>query len=102
MCYTHRDCASGDGAHALNIHHRTLRRRLKDEGTTFQDVKDDLHRDLSLYYLRKTRLDFRGISEKLAFAEKAVFSRSCRRWSGQSPSQLRAAPKSATARGTLS
>ncbi|WP_404477067.1 AraC family transcriptional regulator [Novosphingobium sp. BL-52-GroH] len=92
---THGDCASGEVARALNIHHRTLRRRLKDEGTSFQDVKDDVRRDLTLYYLRQTQLDFRSISEKLGFAEQAVFSRSCRRWFGQSPTQLRAtaAPK---------
>ncbi|AXB79644.1 AraC family transcriptional regulator [Novosphingobium sp. P6W] len=86
---TQGNCASGDVAQALNIHHRTLRRRLKHEGTTFQDVKDGVRRDLTIYYLRQTQLDFRGISEKLGFAEQAVFSRSCRRWFGQSPSQLR-------------
>jgi len=79
-----------------------LCRRLKDEGTTFQDVKDDVRRELHLYYVRQTRLDFRGISEKPGFAKQAIFSRCCRRWFGQSPSQLRATRKSATAGNTLS
>lgn len=83
------DCDSGEVARVLNIHHRTLRRRLKQEGTSFQEVKDDVRRGLTLYYLQQTGLDFRGISEKLGFAEQAVFSRSCRRWFGQSPTQLR-------------
>ncbi|WP_232495266.1 AraC family transcriptional regulator [Novosphingobium kaempferiae] len=83
------DCASGEVARALGIHHRTLRRRLQQEGTGFQAVKDDVRRDLTLYYLQQTRLDFRDISEKLGFAEQAVFSRSCRRWFGRSPTQIR-------------
>lgn len=83
------DCASVEVARALNIHHRTLRRRLKEEGTSFQDVKDGVRRDLTLYYLQQTDLDFRGISEKLGFAEQAVFSRRCQRWFGQSPTSMR-------------
>ncbi|WP_159982750.1 MULTISPECIES: AraC family transcriptional regulator [unclassified Novosphingobium] len=98
---THGDCASSEVARALNIHNRTLRRRLKDEGTTFQEVKDDVRRDLTLYYLRQTQIDFRRISEKLGFAEQAVFSRSCRRWFGQSPTQLRAASAPYARRQTL-
>ncbi|MEE4452935.1 AraC family transcriptional regulator [Novosphingobium resinovorum] len=86
---TQGDCAASEVARALSIHHRTLRRRLNQEGTSFQEVKDDVRRDLTLYYLQQTNLDFRGISEKLGFAEQAVFSRSCRRWFGQSPTQLR-------------
>lgn len=86
---TRDDCGSAEIARTLAIHHRTLRRRLKQEGTSFQAVKDDVRRDLALYYLQQTGIDFRGISEKLGFAEQAVFSRSCRRWFGQSPTQLR-------------
>lgn len=86
---TQGDCASAEVARALNIHHRTLRRRLKEGGTSFQEVKDDVRRNLTLYYLKQTQIDFRGISEKIGFAEQAVFSRSCRRWFGQSPTQLR-------------
>lgn len=84
------DCSSGEVARAMNLHHRTLRRHLRQEGTSFQDVKDEVRRDLTLYYLERTAMDFRGISEKLGFAEQSIFSRSCRRWFGQSPSGLRA------------
>lgn len=83
------DCSSGEVAQAMNLHHRTLRRRLKQEGSSFQEVKDEVRRDLTLYYLERTALDFRTISEKLGFAEQSIFSRTCRRWFGKSPSQLR-------------
>ena len=83
------DCASADVARAMNLHGRTLRRRLNSEGTSFQEVKDEVRKDLTRYYLEHTALDFRNISEKLGFAEQAIFSRSCRRWFAMSPSELR-------------
>ena len=83
------DCSSGEVARAMNLHNRTLRRRLQQEGSSFQEVKDEVRRDLTLYYLERTELDFRTISEKLGFAEQSIFSRSCRRWFGKSPGQLR-------------
>ena len=83
------DCSSGVIARAMNLHNRTLRRRLKQEGSSFQEVKDEVRRDLALYYLERTELDFRRISEKLGFAEQSIFSRNCRRWFGQSPGEIR-------------
>lgn len=85
------DCSSSEVARAMNLHHRTLRRRLRAEGSGFQDVKDEVRRDLTLYYLERTPLDFMSISEKLGFAEQSIFSRSCRKWFGTSPSRLREA-----------
>lgn len=85
------DCSSGEVARAMNLHHRTLRRHLRQEGSSFQDVKDEVRRDLALYYLERTALDFTSISEKLGFAEQSIFSRSCRKWFGTSPSKLREA-----------
>lgn len=80
---------SGEVAHALNLHPRTLRRRLSRESSSFQAVKDDVRRDLMLYYLSQTALDIRSISEKLGFAEQSIFSRRCRQWFGKSPRELR-------------
>lgn len=82
-------CSSGEVARAMSLHHRTLRRRLRQEDSSFQRVKDEVRRDLTLYYLERTALDLRSISEKLGFAEQSIFSRSCQRWFGQSPSRLR-------------
>jgi AraC-like DNA-binding protein len=92
--------SSGQVAGAMNLHVRTLRRRLKDEGTSFQEVKDEVRRELTLYYLSQTSLDIRSISEKLGFAEQSIFSRSCRRWFGRSPSALKAQRRDVT-RGVL-
>ncbi len=73
----------------LNLHPRTLHRRLGAEGTSFQQVKDEVRRDVLLYYLRQTELDFSTISEKLGFAEQSVLTRRCRRWFAAAPTQVR-------------
>ena len=87
--------AGGDSSNArvareLNIHLRTLHRRLRAEGTSFRKLKDEVRRDALLYYTQQTRLDFARISERLGFAEQSVMTRSCNRWFGMSPTRLRA------------
>lgn len=83
-------CTNDRVATDLNMHPRTLHRRLKAEGATFQTIKDEVRRDLMLYYLRRTALDFAHISERLGFAEQSVFTRSCNRWLAASPTRIRA------------
>lgn len=85
---------SGEASNArvaseLGLHPRTLHRRLAAEETSFQQVKDEVRRDVLLYYLRQTGLDFSTISEKLGFAEQSVLTRRCRRWFGAPPTQVR-------------
>jgi AraC-like DNA-binding protein len=83
------DCTNDRVAGALNLHPRTLSRRLHTEGTSFQQIKDEVRRDLMLYYLKKTNLQFTRISERLGFAEQSVMTRICNRWFAASPTQLR-------------
>ena len=82
-------CTNEHVAHELKLHLRTLHRHLKAEGTSFHQVKDEVRRDLALYYLQKTDLDFSCISEKLGFSEQAVMTRSCNRWFSATPTALR-------------
>jgi AraC-like DNA-binding protein len=74
----------------LNLHPRTLHRRLKAEGTACHEIKDDVRRDLALYYLQQTDLDFTRIAERLGYSEHSVLTRSCLRWFAASPSKVRA------------
>lgn len=84
------ECTNDKIAAELNLHPRTLHRRLAAEDTSFQKIKDEVRRDFMLYYIQRTNLDFCGISEKLGFAEQSVMSRYCTRWFAASPSALRA------------
>jgi AraC-like DNA-binding protein len=77
----------------LGMHSRTLQRRLRDEGTTFDIIKDDVRRELALKYLQHTQLPLMRIAYVLGFSELSAFSRSCRRWFSRPPRELRRGAK---------
>jgi AraC-like DNA-binding protein len=85
-------CTNDRVAAELCLHPRTLHRRLKAEGKSFEAIKDDVRRDVALRYLQQTDLPLTRIAEKLGYAETSVLSRSCYRWFGVSPRRLRAQP----------
>lgn len=87
------DCSNAQVAENLGLHPRTLHRRLGAEGTAFQTIKDEVRRDMLLYYLRQTDLDVMVISEKLGFAEQSVLTRSCHSWLGAAPTAIRVAAR---------
>lgn len=76
-------------ASRLNLTSRTLRRRLRGEGTRFQTLKDDLRRDLAMQLLSQPDLNLAAISERLGFSDPAAFSRAFRSWTGIPPSAYR-------------
>lgn len=89
------DCKVDRIADELCLHPRTLHRRLKWENTSFEDIKDEVRRDVALYYLEQTDVAFTRISEKLGYSETSVLSRSCLRWFGQSPREMRSRTRAA-------
>ena len=89
QCLGAENCTNDRIAAALNLHPRTMHRRLGAEETSFQQIKDEVRRDVMLYYLQRTNLDFSYISERLGFAEQSVMTRSCNRWFFASPTKVR-------------
>src|SRR5262249_36047977 len=83
------DCSKERVAALLHLHSRTLLRRLKAEGTSFEEIKDEVRRDMALGYLQGTNLPLRRIAEKIGYSEHSVLSRSCSRWFAASPRQVR-------------
>ncbi len=73
----------------LNLTERTLRRKLKDEGTSFQTIKDEMRRDNAIHLLNQSRLSILEISQQLGFSETAAFSRAFKQWTGQTPGAFR-------------
>lgn len=76
-------------AEELCLHPRTLQRRLRAEGTSFDDVKDQVRRDLALRHITQGDLSLTCVAGKLGYAETSVLTRSCYRWFGATPGQLR-------------
>ena len=65
-------------ASALAVHPRTLQRRLKQEGKSFNGLLDQVRAKLARYYLCETDLPLAQISLLLGYAEQSIFSRRCR------------------------
>ncbi|HVU00332.1 MAG TPA: AraC family transcriptional regulator [Polyangiaceae bacterium] len=73
----------------LKISERTLRRRLGEEGTSWEDVLDGLRRDLAERYLGEPRLGIDDVALMLGYSEAGAFRRAFKRWFGQSPAEWR-------------
>jgi AraC-like DNA-binding protein len=84
-----RECSKDVVAAELNLHPRTLHRRLAMEGTSFKTIKNEVTQDLLQYYLNCTTMSIGGISERLGYAEQAVMTRNCQRLLSASPSAWR-------------
>jgi AraC-like DNA-binding protein len=78
-----------DLAEELRVTPTTLRRRLDAEGTSYQDVKDELRRDAAIHHLCGTRLSIAEIAGTLGFHETSAFHRAFKRWSGVQPGEYR-------------
>ncbi|MFT3967059.1 MAG: AraC family transcriptional regulator ligand-binding domain-containing protein [Sphingobium sp.] len=83
------ECGIERIAGALALHPRTLHRRLREERRSFEEIKDEVRRDLARYYIERTDLPFTQIAEKLGYSETSVLTRSCHRWFDASPRTLR-------------
>lgn len=69
----------------LHVTTRTLRRKLNDEGTSFQALKDNVRRDTAIHLLSQPIIPISDISSQLGFSEPAVFTRAFKLWTGVSP-----------------
>ncbi|BCD83856.1 transcriptional regulator [Pseudomonas solani] len=77
-------------AQHLHISPQTLRRHLREEGTSFQELKDHLRRDLAIYHLGRDELAIQDIAEQLGFSEPSAFHRAFKKWTGLTPGAYRA------------
>lgn len=82
-------CSYRDVAHALYMHPRTLQRRLHEDGTTFEAIKDETRRDLAGRYLSHPDVPLTQVCALLDYSEQSALGRSCRRWFQTSPAALR-------------
>ena len=76
-------------AKLLLMHRRTLNRRLKAEGTTFQELLDEVRFEAACQLLDRARTPITEIAASLGYAETSAFSRAFRRWSGATPLERR-------------
>jgi len=89
----HGRSSGTDVARALAMHRRTLNRRLRAEGTTFQEVLDDVRFAVAKELLENADVSMHDIAAALGYAGLTPFMRAFRRWSGTSPGDWRKAKR---------
>ncbi len=68
---------------------RKLQRLLQDEDTTFLKILNNTRMQIAQEYVRDKNTDLTELAFLLGFAELSTFSRSFKRWTGQSPMHFR-------------
>ena len=76
-------------ASELGMSRQTLYRKLREEGTTFVELVDDLRRRMAADYLRARKVSVNETAYLVGFTEPSSFVRAFRRWTGMTPSAFR-------------
>lgn len=72
-------------AESFHMTTATLRRRLRAEGSSYQQIKDDIRRDTAIYYLSRGTASMEQVAENVGFSEPTSFFRAFKRWTGVTP-----------------
>ena len=78
-----------DLAKKLNMSTRTLQRKLKETGHSYQSLLDDTRRRLSELYLTDHTLSMSEIAFLVGYQEQSSFNHAFKSWNGVSPSTYR-------------
>jgi AraC-like DNA-binding protein len=75
-----------DVADELDIHPRTLRRRLAKEGTSFRALRNEARSAVAVDLLRNVGLTVEEVPTRLGYTEVSTFLHAFKRWHGVAPS----------------
>ncbi|MDR3416038.1 MAG: AraC family transcriptional regulator ligand-binding domain-containing protein [Nevskia sp.] len=68
---------------------RTLARKLQQRSLNFLALLDEVRRDEAVRLLKDSVLSLEAIATRVGYADPATFTRSFRKWTGQTPSSYR-------------
>lgn len=81
-------------ASRLGLSISTLHRRLKEEGQTFGEIKEERRRNLAVSLLKKTDMKITEVAHRIGYSEPSAFFRAFRKWYGTTPSEIRGSRRS--------
>ena len=79
----------GSVAQAMNISPKKLQRLLKDEGTSYSAVLEDVRKNIAYRLVRESDMTIMHIAQLLDYASHKTFIAGFKRWFGMPPGQLR-------------
>ena len=74
----------------LHMSSRSLRRHLREQGTSYQRILDEVRLESATRLLRESPGSVASIGYELGFDNPSHFNRAFKRWTGQTPRQYRA------------
>ncbi len=76
-------------ARGLAISTRQLQNKLKDEGATYQQLLDQVRKELALGYLQEPAASLYDVAFLLGYADQSAFNHAFKRWTGKTPGEYR-------------
>jgi AraC-like DNA-binding protein len=76
-------------AELLHVSPRTLHRQLKDEGTSLQQLKDEVRSERAKDLLYRSAKPVKQVAAATGFRNEKSFTRAFRQWTGMSPAEFR-------------
>jgi len=80
-------CSLKEVASLMGFKERSLQRRLKLEGFTFQVILDQVRQEIAKDLMSESNINLTNMAQRLGYAELSVFSRAFKVWFGVSPSK---------------
>lgn len=85
----HRDMCAENLANDLYLTPRTLRRKLSEQGTSFSNIVKELRCSAAKKLITETQLTIEDIGCAIGFNDVSNFRAAFKKWTGQTPSNLR-------------
>ncbi len=72
-------------ADELHVSVRSLQRRLEQDQTVFQQIAEDVRREVALQLVQRGHHNFNQIASLIGYTEPSSFRRAFKRWTGKTP-----------------
>jgi AraC-like DNA-binding protein len=99
-CKTRQWLDAEDTAARLAISPQTMRRKLRQEGSSFSQIREDVRRHAAITSLAIGQESIAALSRRLGFSEPSAFTRAFRRWTGTAPSDFLSSDRLETVRAS--
>ncbi|WP_027857258.1 AraC family transcriptional regulator [Marinobacterium jannaschii] len=87
--FTREVLSAEEVAGRLNMSVSTLRRRLMEEGSSYQKIKDECRKQAAIEYMNSPQLSINDVASLMGFEEPSAFFRSFKKWTGMTPGSYR-------------